>query len=275
MSVRKLGIILAATFAAALVVPVAADAQTSAPAPIAAPSLSQIPVSGIAHNGKHFTGHYNVTQFVTRNGKTYAVGTLVGRLGGRHISRSNVAIPASVHQSTVPGMAKSAAVTCPILHLVLGPLNLNLLGLNEPQPGGARHHRGARGRQSAGQPPVLGLEPVERDPAVIAGPLGAAEHRQPAIRRQASRSHTAAMPLLDNFLNLTSILAGIGASLGRGARRAEAWAFLPRRDRYRGKDDLTAWTLLCDQVERVEDREQSEQDKEAAQVRPAPATVRR
>ena len=27
-------------------------------------------------------------------------------------------------------MAKSAAVTCPILHLVLGPLNLNLLGLN-------------------------------------------------------------------------------------------------------------------------------------------------
>ncbi|MGO9496716.1 MAG: hypothetical protein ACLQA5_08425 [Solirubrobacteraceae bacterium] len=111
--------------------------------------------------------------------------------------------------------------------------------------------------------------------------------------------------ILDNFLNLTSILAGVGASLAaalnapkvyaivlglivgllqsisqwlkpsqRSTRRGlaaadlrdEAWAFLQRRDRYRGKDDLTAWTLLCDQVNRVEDREQSEQDKESAQV---------
>jgi hypothetical protein len=110
---------------------------------------------------------------------------------------------------------------------------------------------------------------------------------------------------LDNFLNLTSILAGVGASLAaalsapkvyaivfglivgflqslsqwlkpsrRSARRGfaaaslrgEAWAFLQGRDRYRGKDDLAAWTLLCDQVARVEDRESSDQDKEAAQV---------
>jgi hypothetical protein len=130
MSVRKLGILVAAAFAAALIVPVAADAQTSAPAPITATSLSHIPVSGKTNSGKTFTGHYTVTQFITRNGKTYAVGTLVGNVAGRHISRSNVAIPASVQQSTIPGMAKSAAVNCPILHLVLGPLNLNLLGLH-------------------------------------------------------------------------------------------------------------------------------------------------
>jgi len=130
MSVRKLGIVLAAAFAAALVVPVAADAQTSAPEPIAATSLSHIPVSGTTHNGKKFTGHYDVTRFVTRNGRTYALGTLVGRIRGRHVSRANVAIPASVQQSTIPGMARSAAVTCPVLHLVLGPLNLNVLGLN-------------------------------------------------------------------------------------------------------------------------------------------------
>src|ERR1700733_5789431 len=118
---------------------------------------------------------------------------------------------------------------------------------------------------------------------------------------------------LDNFLNLTSILAGVGASLAaaldapkgyaivfglivgllqslsqwlkpsrRSARRgfaanslrSEAWAFLQGRDRYRGKDDLTAWGLLCDQVARVEDRESSDQDKEAAQV-PAPHHVTR
>jgi hypothetical protein len=111
--------------------------------------------------------------------------------------------------------------------------------------------------------------------------------------------------VLDNFLNLTSILAGIGASLAaaldwskvwaivlglvvgalqslsqwlkpsrrstrRGlaaaAMRTEGWAFLQRRDRYRGKDDATAWSLFCDQIERLEGREQTEQDKEAAEV---------
>jgi hypothetical protein len=108
---------------------------------------------------------------------------------------------------------------------------------------------------------------------------------------------------LDNVLNLVSILAGVGASLTaavdwpklwpilfglivgflqslsqwlkpsqRATRRGlaaaelrdEMWAFLQNRDRYRGKDDRTAWTLLCQQVERVEDRETTEQDKETA-----------
>jgi hypothetical protein len=110
---------------------------------------------------------------------------------------------------------------------------------------------------------------------------------------------------LDNFLNLVSILAGIGASLAaaldfpkvwpivfglvvgflqsisqwlkpaqRATRRgiaalelrSEMWAFLQRRERYRGKDDRTAWSLLCDQVDRVEDRESAEQDQEAAKA---------
>jgi hypothetical protein len=111
--------------------------------------------------------------------------------------------------------------------------------------------------------------------------------------------------ILDNFLNLTSILAGVGASLSaaldapkvyaivfglivgflqsisqwlkpsqrstrRGlaatALRGEAWAFLQRRERYRGKDDRAAWTLLCDQINRVEAREAAEHDKGLAQV---------
>jgi hypothetical protein len=111
--------------------------------------------------------------------------------------------------------------------------------------------------------------------------------------------------LLDNFLNLTSILAGVGGSLAvaldapkfyaivlgllvgllqsisqwlkpsqRSTRRglaaaylrSEAWAFLQARDRYRGKDDRVAWGLLCDQINRVEARESAQQDLEAAQV---------
>ena len=111
--------------------------------------------------------------------------------------------------------------------------------------------------------------------------------------------------VLDNFLNLTSILAGVGASLAaaldapkvyaivlglvvgllqsisqwlkpsqRSTRRgiaatylrSEGWAFLQGRDRYRGKDDRVAWSLFCDQVNRVEARESGQQDQEAAQV---------
>ncbi len=110
---------------------------------------------------------------------------------------------------------------------------------------------------------------------------------------------------LDNFLNLVSILAGIGASLAaaldfpkvwpimfglivgflqsisqwlkpseRATRRgisaaglrSEMWAFLQGRDRYRGKDDRAAWSLLCDQIQRVEDRESVEQGQEATEV---------
>jgi hypothetical protein len=110
---------------------------------------------------------------------------------------------------------------------------------------------------------------------------------------------------LDNLLNFISILAGVGASLSaarglpaawpivlglvvgllqsisqwlrpaqratrRGlaasALRSEMWAYLQGRERYRGKDEKTAWSLLCDQVERVEDRESAEQDKETANI---------
>jgi hypothetical protein len=109
--------------------------------------------------------------------------------------------------------------------------------------------------------------------------------------------------VLDNFLNLTSIAAGLGASLAaalvwpkvwaiafglvvgclqslsqwlkpskRSTRRglaasdlrSEGWAFLQGRDRYKDKSADVAWKLFCDQIDRVEDREQTEQDKESA-----------
>lgn len=134
MSVPKLGLIVAAACAALMLVPVAASAQTTqAPTTtgIAVSSLSHVPVKGTTQSGKTFTGHYDVSQFVTRNGKAYALGTLTGKIGGKSVNRSNVAIPASVASSTGSnGQASSAAAaSCPILHLVLGPLNLNLLGL--------------------------------------------------------------------------------------------------------------------------------------------------
>jgi hypothetical protein len=135
MSIRKLGLVLAAVCAGLLVVPVAAGAQTT-PTAIPTTSFSHIPVSGTAHNGKSFTGHFDVSQFVTRAGKTYALGTLTGKIGNRTVKRSNVAIPASMGSGSTTGgilgsssRVASPAATCPVLHLDLGPLNLNLLGL--------------------------------------------------------------------------------------------------------------------------------------------------
>ena len=68
MSVRKLGLVVAAICAALLIVPVTAGAQAT---PTAVTSLKSIPVTGKANGGKSFTGHFNVSQFVARGGKAY------------------------------------------------------------------------------------------------------------------------------------------------------------------------------------------------------------
>ncbi|MGN6871725.1 MAG: hypothetical protein ACTHMY_25315 [Solirubrobacteraceae bacterium] len=131
MSVRKLGLVIAAVCAALLVVPVAAGAATT-PAPVPVTSFSHIPVTGTVNgnSGKTFTGHFNVSQFVVRNGKAFALGTLTGKIGNRSVTRQNVAIPVSMGSGSSTGLTAHAAATCQILNLVLGPLHLNLLGLH-------------------------------------------------------------------------------------------------------------------------------------------------
>ncbi|HSC04248.1 MAG TPA: hypothetical protein VLC49_13035 [Solirubrobacteraceae bacterium] len=129
MSVRKLGLVIAAVCAALLVVPVAASAQ-STPTPTSVTSFKNIPITGTAGNGKSFTGHFNVNRFVARAGKAYAVGTLTGKIGNRTVKRSNVAIPVSMGSGSSTDLTAHAAATCQILNLVLGPLHLNLLGLH-------------------------------------------------------------------------------------------------------------------------------------------------
>ncbi len=92
-------------------------------------------MTGQAQNGKQFTGQFTVTQFVTRAGKSYAVGVLTGHIGRRSIGSRTIALPAALvpASSSPPGSPAKpghATALCPILHLDLGPLNLNLLGLN-------------------------------------------------------------------------------------------------------------------------------------------------
>src|ERR1700759_5261809 len=137
--------------ATALVALVAGGA-VAAPA-VAAPSgaanassfaLHKTPIQGAAKNGKKFTGTYAIQRFTvaTVNGKkaVYAVGTLTGTLKGQHVSRSNVMLPAKLTgaSSNTQTSTKSTrqAPQCTVLHLVLGPINLDLLGLNVTLGGG-------------------------------------------------------------------------------------------------------------------------------------------
>jgi hypothetical protein len=127
MSIRKCALILSVACASVLVVPVAASAAAT-PKSEAVSSFAAVPVQGKTATGTAFKGHFTVTHFTAQNGVTYAVGRLTAHIGQRAGTKSGVAIPISVqHPST---SSASTAASCPILHLVLGPLNLNLLGLH-------------------------------------------------------------------------------------------------------------------------------------------------
>jgi hypothetical protein len=105
--------------AAALAVPAATSAATTAPAA----SAVTIPITGTVVNGGTFSGTFNLQRFAVQNGGIVAIGTLSGTLTD---ALGNVI-------GTVTNVATTFQVTgsgsCQILHLELGPLDLNLLGL--------------------------------------------------------------------------------------------------------------------------------------------------
>ncbi len=75
-------------------------------------------VQGLASDGSVFNGLLNITSFQAVGGKLNAVGTLALNLAGQTVTQA-VSIPVA-----------SIDPSCSILNLVLGPLNLTLLGLN-------------------------------------------------------------------------------------------------------------------------------------------------
>jgi hypothetical protein len=102
-------------FSTALVAPSIASAQPRQ-------SPLTIPVTG-AGSGAVFAGTFQLQRFVNNQGQLVANGILTGVVtdatGATTSVIRNVSLPAAVTQAT-----------CDILHLDLGPLNLNLLGLN-------------------------------------------------------------------------------------------------------------------------------------------------
>jgi hypothetical protein len=130
--VRLLALLLA--FAGVLFVGVTAtDTASAAPETKTKPSIST-PVTGTTADGKSVTGTYKITRFATKHGKLVAKGTFTGTVGGAGDKVTKavtvpVGGPAAASTKSSNANAQPLQATCQILDLVLGPLDLNLLGL--------------------------------------------------------------------------------------------------------------------------------------------------
>jgi len=108
---------LALVFTTMLVAPLAVGPAAAAPA-----SATQLPVVGAVTGGGTLNGTLNLTRFATVNGVLNAVGTLTGTLTNAAGQTVSVLQTVSMPVTTVTG-------TCNILHLDIGPIALDLLGL--------------------------------------------------------------------------------------------------------------------------------------------------
>jgi len=118
--------------------PVAAKGKRSKPN--GTNPFADIPVHGNVGPDQPFKGLLTITQFSTDGQQLFADGTLSGQyqsnqgwqtLDATDVTGIPVALPRSSGHSTSAAKARGvqAAATCPILHLTLGPVDLNLLGL--------------------------------------------------------------------------------------------------------------------------------------------------
>lgn len=138
--------VLAATLTLAVIALVGGGGAQAASAQTTANdfgSLRTSKVTGHTNKGATFAGKYHVTRFVDRNGHLKAVGHLSGTLtkksGATKAVSERVRMPVNMSatraanapaaQPTTSSTASTSAVSCDVLHLVLGPLDLDLLGL--------------------------------------------------------------------------------------------------------------------------------------------------
>jgi hypothetical protein len=106
-------------------------------------TLKTSKVTGHTNKGATFAGKYKVIKFVDRNGHLKTVGRLSGTLtkksGATKAVSERVRMPVNMKATraantpaalpTTSATASTSAVSCDVLHLVLGPLDLDLLGL--------------------------------------------------------------------------------------------------------------------------------------------------
>jgi hypothetical protein len=111
--------------------PITAAAQGQAQAPQRPTTGVTVPIDGLigtapgAEPSVPIAGTFTVQRFAQQDGALVAIGTLA-------VTFTDTATEASrtiVSQVAIPVNQEQLTASCPILHLVLGPLDLNLLGL--------------------------------------------------------------------------------------------------------------------------------------------------
>ena len=133
-AVLAMGVGTPALLAASASAATAPGSAATAAASTAAPKITE-PVTGTFKNAAGtgtFSGTFKPTSFGVRNGVLDATGLLTGTLtSATGASLGSVAQTATLPVATsgASGAAAHPAATCNVLNLVLGPLNLNLLGL--------------------------------------------------------------------------------------------------------------------------------------------------
>jgi hypothetical protein len=119
-TVVSLGLVLA--LISMTLAPTIAHATVPAPAPVTVAAGLQIPINFTSPNGS-FSGVFSLTRFIVQNGQVAAVGTLTGTITNA-TGQTVGAIARNITLSLI-----NISATCDILHLELGPIDLNLLGL--------------------------------------------------------------------------------------------------------------------------------------------------
>jgi hypothetical protein len=97
----------------------------STTAPAAVPLAKTLKLTGATKSGKKFNGKFTINRFIAKGGKTYALGTVTGKLAGKKVTKHNVKLPVAQNASS----AAAAQASCQVLDLVINPITLNLLGL--------------------------------------------------------------------------------------------------------------------------------------------------
>ena len=83
----------------------------------------EVPIAGTIQSGGNFTGTFAISRFAIVDGALAAVGSLTGTV----TDAAGTVIGTIVTALTIPVV--NATGSCEILNLVLGPLSLDLLGL--------------------------------------------------------------------------------------------------------------------------------------------------
>ena len=82
------------------------------------------PITGSADNGSTFAGSFNPDRFAVQGGQLVAIGDVTGTLTNADGTTSAV-----TQAATLPVDVAQSSGSCQVLDLVLGPLDLDLLGL--------------------------------------------------------------------------------------------------------------------------------------------------